>query len=237
VSTVNGKISLEGERLAGTLKSVSGNIEVSTKASRIQVQTGSGCVSLHGEGGEADVSTMSGSIVARGSRFRRGRFESYAGDIRFESNGARDGRFDFKAHGGAVDLQLSGGDNEVFVTTESGGITVTGEGFKRGWFESQRGDVRFEGSLNPRGAPDVRTEGDVALLLPAEVDANFRISTEAGDIQSEFGPAPEIAAHGEALNFSTGTGRSWVSVKTRRDVSLRKRPAQADTSQTQAGER
>ena len=231
-STVNGKISLDGEHLVGALRSVSGNIEVSTKASRIQVQTGSGCVSLHGEGGEADVSTMSGSIVARGSRFKRGRFESYAGDIRFEGNGARDGRFDFRAHGGTVDLQLPGGGNEVFVTTESGKITVTGEGFKRGWFESQHGDVRFEGSLNVRGALDVRTEGGVELMLPAEVDANFRISTEVGDIQSELGPVPEIAAQGEVLNFSTGTGRSWVSVKARRDVSLRKRPTRASPDTT-----
>lgn len=234
VSTVSGKIRVDGEGLNGRFESVSGDIEIAASGSKVQVESGNGSVTLLWKGGEVDVSTMSGSIVATGDQLERGRFESYTGNIEFESGSERNGKLNFKAHQGEVKLQVPGTSSEVSVSTGRGNITVVGEGFERGWFESKSGDIRFEGSVSRNSTLDFQTTGGIDLLLPEEVEANFNISTGAGTIQNEFGPKARPSPLGQKLNFSTKSVGTWISVKANRDVRLRKRAEKTEESSRQS---
>jgi GWxTD domain-containing protein len=219
VSTVSGNVQVDGELVNGQFQSVSGDLSVIATASRVNVSSSSGSVALTLKGGEADVSTMSGHILAQGDRFVRGMFESYTGQIQFESGPEKNGRLQFKAHDGTVDLNVPGTSNDVVVTTQTGAIHVRGEDFDRGWIESRSGRVTFEGNVSTSGALDVQTDGSVELLLPETVDASFRIATEGGTIQNAFGISPDQGA----LDFKTGKGQAWINVKSRGDVWVRKR--------------
>ncbi|MBT5831272.1 MAG: GWxTD domain-containing protein, partial [Candidatus Latescibacteria bacterium] len=219
VSTVSGDVEVYGELINGQFKSVSGKMSVVAMSSRVNVSSGNGSVTLNLKGGEADVSTMSGRILAEGDRFVRGIFESYTGEIRFQSGPEKNGRLQFKAHGGAVNLNIPGTSNDVVVSTQTGAIHIQGEDFERGWIESRSGNVTFEGNVSQSGALDVQTDGSVALLLPETVDASFRISSEGGKIENAFGTAPENGT----LDFKTGKGQAWINVKSRSDVWVRKR--------------
>ncbi|MGA1197176.1 MAG: GWxTD domain-containing protein, partial [Candidatus Latescibacterota bacterium] len=219
VSTVSGNVQVDGELVNGQFQSVSGDLSVIATASRVNVSSSSGSVALTLKGGEADVSTMSGHILAQGDRFVRGMFESYTGQIQFESGPEKNGRLQFKAHDGTVDLNVPGTSNDVVVSTQTGAIHVRGEDFDRGWIESRSGRVTFEGNVSTSGALDVQTDGSVELLLPETVDASFRIATEGGTIQNAFGISPDQGA----LDFKTGKGQAWINVKSRGDVWVRKR--------------
>ena len=219
VSTVSGNVQVDGELVNGQFQSVSGDLSVIATASRVNVSSSSGPVALTLKGGEADVSTMSGHILAQGDRFVRGMFESYTGQIQFESGPEKNGRLQFKAHDGTVDLNIPGTSNDVVVSTQTGAIHVRGEDFDRGWIESRSGRVTFEGNVSQSGALDVQTDGSVELLLPETVDASFRIATEGGTIQNAFGTTSGQGT----LDFKTGKGQAWINVKSRGDVWLRKR--------------
>jgi GWxTD domain-containing protein len=218
VSTVSGDVDVDGELITGQFKSVSGTMSVRASASRVNVSSGNGAVTLNLKGGEADVSTMSGHISAQGNRFVRGMFESYTGQIQFQGGPEKNGRLQFKAHEGAVNLNIPGTSNDVIVSTQTGAIHIQGEDFERGWIESRSGNVTFEGNVSASGALDVQTDGSVDLLLPETVDANFRISSVGGHIENAFGTAPDNGT----LDFKTGTGRAWINVKSRSDVWVRK---------------
>lgn len=219
VSTVSGAIQVDGELVNGQFQSVSGKVAVVASASRINASSSSGAVTLTLKGGEADVSTMSGHILAQGDRFVRGMFESYTGQIQFQSGPEQNGQLQFKAHDGAVNLDIPGNSNNVVVSTQTGAIHIRGENFERGWIESRSGNVTFEGNVNTAGALDVQTDGSVELLLPETVDASFRISSEGGTIENAFGNDP----YNGALDFKTGKGQAWINVKSRSDVWVRKR--------------
>ena len=219
VSTVSGDVDVDGELVNGRFKSISGKLSVSAVASRVNVSSSNGAVTLNLKGGEADVSTMSGSILAQGDRFVRGMFESYTGQIQFQSGPEKNGRLQFKAHEGTVDLNIPGTSNDVVVSTQTGAIHVRGEDFDRGWIESRSGNVTFEGNVSKSGALDVQTDGSVDLLLPETVDASFRIASDGGTIQNAFGTAPDQGM----LDFKTGSGQAWINVKSRGDVWVRKR--------------
>ncbi len=234
VSTMSGKIRVDGEGLNGRFESVSGDIEIAASGSKVQVASGNGSVTLLWKGGEVDVSTMSGSIVATGDQFERGRFESYTGNIEFESGSERNGKLNFKAHQGEVKLQVPGTSGEVSVSTDRGNITVVGGGFESGWFESKSGDIRFEGSVSRNSTLDFQTTGGVDLLLPEKVEANFNVSTGAGTIENEFGPEARPSPQGQKLNFSTKSVGTWISVKADRDVRLQKRTEKTEESNRQS---
>lgn len=219
VSTVSGDVEVDGELINGQFKSVSGKMSVVASASRVNVSSGNGSVTLNLKGGEADVSTMSGRILAQGDRFVRGIFESYTGEIQFQSGPEKNGRLQFKAHDGAVNLNIPGTRNDVVVSTQTGAIHIQGEDFERGWIESRSGSVTFEGNVSQAGALDVQTEGSVDLLLPETVDASFRISSDGGKIENAFG----IVSDNGTLDFKTGKGQAWINVKSRSDVWVRKR--------------
>lgn len=219
VSTVSGHVDVDGELINGQFKSVSGKLLVSAVASRVNVSSSNGSVTLNLKGGEADVSTMSGHILAQGNRFVRGMFESYTGQIQFQSGPEKNGRLQFRAHEGTVDLNIPGTSNDVVVSTQTGAIHVRGEDFDRGWIESRSGNVTFEGNVSTSGALDVQTDGSVDLLLPETVDASFRIASDGGTIQNAFGTEADQGL----LDFKTGTGQAWINVKSRGDVWVRKR--------------
>ena len=80
------------------------------------------------------------------------------------------------------------------------------------------GSIRFEGDLAGKGELDVETvSGDVELVLPAKLSADFEVSTFSGEIENELGPAAREASKfttEKELAFSTGSGGARVSVKT-----------------------
>jgi DUF4097 and DUF4098 domain-containing protein YvlB len=68
----------------------------------------------------------------------------------------------------------------------------------------------------------------VELALPANVSADFSISSFSGEIENELGPPARKASRWTSekeLSFTTGSGGAKVTVETLSgDIRLRKRP-------------
>lgn len=221
VSTVSGNLFVVADGVEGRFQTVSGRMEISGARSQIRAESGSGDIELDWRDGNAEASTVSGSIRAMGDKFKSGRFESYSGNIRFASSLADAGNLDVYANQGSVAVDVPSASGDVFVATESGGIRVTGEGLDRGRFESEAGAIRFDGTVEAAGALDVVTGGRVELAVPRSLDANFQIESR-GHIRNSFGPAPRDDG-GSTLAFTNGKGGAWVSVKAGGDFVLEDR--------------
>ncbi len=147
----------------------------------------------------------------------------------------------------SASLTLQEAQGDVEVSTVNGKIQVRG-GLERGRFSTINGEIQFDGDLKPDGVFQFDTvNGNVDLLLPASVRADFQIS--ATGIQNEFGPPPSgdrtFGLDGQSqegyypfgslggahrgspvrrLNFSTGGGGASVTASSfKGTVKLRKK--------------
>jgi DUF4097 and DUF4098 domain-containing protein YvlB len=116
------------------------------------------------------------------------------------------------------DLELEGVGRRVVASTVSGSATIHAGTIQYGSFESVSGTLEFEGDLQRDGAFNIQSHsGDVVLVLPADVGADFQVSTFSGDIESEFGgEARRVNQYGPGreFRFRAGAGGPLVSVKT-----------------------
>ncbi len=191
-----------GSRLEAN--TVSADIWSDTVDGALRLETVSGTVEIGGEPERIGAKTISGDIEIRGS----------GGPVRAES-----------VSGHIIIREVTG---EVEANTISGDIRITGRSIEEAYLSALSGTVIFEGDLSPQAVVEVEIHsGSVTLILPADVSADFDITTFSGRIENEFGQQSERRSRympGRILSFQTGNAEARVRIKAfSGDVTLEKR--------------
>jgi DUF4097 and DUF4098 domain-containing protein YvlB len=117
------------------------------------------------------------------------------------------------------DVFIEGVRGDASVSTVSGDIEVTGGELEGGDFTSVSGSIDFEADPAKGGSFEFETHsGDVLLILPGDLSAEFDVETFSGDIENEFSSDREERKRrygpGRELTFRTGSGDARISVTT-----------------------
>jgi hypothetical protein len=124
--SVSGNVVASGAARLSLLKSVSGNIEVADAVSEteVSVSTVSGTVTARGLKARAvDLSSVSGDVVLTNVTCDRAHVASVSGNIEYVGALARTGRYEMNSHSGDVRLAISGTTGfELEATTFSGDV-------------------------------------------------------------------------------------------------------------------
>jgi DUF4097 and DUF4098 domain-containing protein YvlB len=189
--------------------------------SQLEIETVSAEIAVQKVSGKVRLESVSGSITVAGepSRFEA---RSVSGKIEISAANAP-GRA--KSVSGAVTLRGVAGAVEA--SSVSGSLRVTGGEVTSVELETTSGRIMFDAAL----ARDARLEatsvsGAVELTLPANVAAEFDVTTFSGDISNDLGPAARRTSEhgpGRELSFSTGGAARVVVKNFSGSVHLRKR--------------
>lgn len=180
--------------------------------SRLDLEAVSADITVSGVSGDIDIETVSGNLVV-GATTGRVWAEVISGDITITSS---QGPLRAKTVSGRITVRNVTGRFDV--QTISGDIKVNGTNIEEGTFASLSGDQEFQGTLAANG--NLRMEnhsGSIDLYLPADVSANFDVTTFSGDIENEFGQEATRTGRfvpGEVLVFETGGGSARVKITT-----------------------
>ncbi len=180
----------------------------------VEVDSLSASVEVIGVGGELTINTVRGRVKVDGSP-RELNVDTGSGDIIVDV-GSATREIDLNSGSGSVELSAEG--SEVSVETVGGNITVVGLRLRDTSLDSTAGSIHFTGDLVGTNDYDFESfNGNITLVVPADVSAAFEVSTFAGGIENDFGFAPrssERARVGKRLEFEVGDGAADVSIKT-----------------------
>ena len=191
------------------------------RGSSLEIECVSATIDVSGVTGRIEAASVSGDVTIEGP-CRSVEAESISGEV--------------NVNGVAEEVQLSsisgrivaqGDVARVQAETVSGELDLRYERFRELSVETVSGDAEITGDLDPDGT--VRLDlhsGDLRLIVPAEVSAEFEISSFSGDIDNDFGFKAKRTskyAPGQELEFSVGGGGARVRINTfSGDVHIRK---------------
>jgi DUF4097 and DUF4098 domain-containing protein YvlB len=162
--------------------------------------------------GNLDLESVNGDITITGKP-KRIKASTVNGDLEVTATSAQ-------VEVGTVNgrILLDGVSGEVRAGTVGGSIDIRGGSFDDAEFETVSGDIDFVGELQGSGRFGFEAHsGDIVLTLPANVSAEFDVSTFSGDIDNELGPPARRSNEfgpGRELFFSTGDGKARVTINT-----------------------
>jgi hypothetical protein len=107
LSTVSGRIWVEGSLRQLAAESMDGSVQVDGQNGLVRLRSASGTLVLRGTAEDATLTTVSGTVAVGAHLLGRGRFESVSGGISFKSGLAPGGSFTFESHSGDIELRLS----------------------------------------------------------------------------------------------------------------------------------
>jgi hypothetical protein len=199
------------------------DIEVHVPAgSQVEVEGFNADIEVSGVTGTVEAETLNGGITQSGAA-KEVSLASVNGTV--EVTGAR-GLIEVEVVNGTVTIRDSSG--QLDASTVNGELAVSGGPFAEAALESVAGDVKFQADLGAQGRLDVETvSGDAEIVVAADIQAEFSISTFSGEIGNELGVGtvqqdeydPE-----KELSFSTGSGGARITVETLSgNVNIRKR--------------
>jgi DUF4097 and DUF4098 domain-containing protein YvlB len=191
--------------------------------SRLRVEGFASSIKIEGVNGPVQAETVNGSIAMTGGS-KEVELESVNGSVEVTSPATR---VRAEAVNGAVTIRNASG--EVDASTVNGRLTIVGGTFSRARLETVSGGLVFEGALAKGAILEAESvSGGVELVLPANVAADFSISTFSGGIENELGPPPRKSSRWTSekeLVWSAGGGGATVSVQTLSGgVRIRKKP-------------
>ncbi len=191
-----------GSRLE--IESFGAEIKVSEVKGGVHANTVKGNISVTGAAGEVELQTVGGNLDISGSLSR----------VRAESVNGR--------------VSIRGGSGDIEASTVNGDLWLEGGTCESCRLETVNGNLRFEGSLGPRANLALQSvSGTVELRLPADVSAEFVVTTWSGEVENELGPAPRKSGRytpSKELRFTSGAGGARVVVETMSgSVRLKKR--------------
>jgi DUF4097 and DUF4098 domain-containing protein YvlB len=187
------------------------NIHV-PKGSHVEVTGESSDVKISGVQGGVRVQVVTGDVVISGTS-QEVDVNTVQGDVTIDAPARKTHA---ESVGGTVTVR--GVSGEVQASAVSGDVVVEGKVFDAVHLGTVSGELRFKGSLTPRGHLDGQSvSGDVTLHFPASIAADFQASSFSGDIETDFG-ATAVQSHrhmpSKDLSFSTGGGGAKVTVHT-----------------------
>ena len=212
---------------------VSSDLEIRVPAgSRLQIETYSAAIDVRDVAGRVKAESVSGSITIAGKPDEV-EVESVSGAISVSGPAKR-----VRASGTNASVTIHGVSAVVDAQTVNGTLEVSGGDFQEARLETVNGAIRFDGALIPGASLDLESvNGAIELRLPANLSADFTISSYGGDIDSDFevrlGPG-QIRAQRRGrdrhddrqkeMQFTTGGGGAKVSITTLNGrVALRKK--------------
>lgn len=218
----------------GNPQRVTSDLEIHVPAgSRLHIESHSAAIDVRDVNGRIKAESVTGSIAIAG-RPDEVEVESVSGAISISGPAKR-----VRASATNASVTIRGVSGVVDAETVNGTLEVSGGDFQEGRLETVNGAIRFDGSLIGGATLDVETvNGSVELRLPANVGADFTISSFGGDIDSDFevklGPGPIRSSRSDRhdrhderekeMRFTTGGGGAKVAITTLNGrIVLRKR--------------
>ncbi len=182
------------------------------RGATVWVKTESADIQVEGLAGGLDALSVTGRIEVRG-RLRQIYAESMGGDLTIEASAPT---VRAKTAGGSV--RFRGEAEDITATTVAGDVAVEVPPVERGRFESVTGDVRFRGSVRRGGSLSFHTHsGRVELAVPADLDADFSVTTIEGEILNDLedaGAGARAPGGPREVAFLRGGGGASVTIQT-----------------------
>lgn len=192
------------------------------EASRLDVECISAGIEVHGVTGIIDAESISGDVTI-GGNCRVVEAETISGRVTIDCEARA-----VSATSISGLVSASGRSSEVEAETVSGDIRLEFDTYLDLDVESVSGDATVNGDLDGGGNFGFELHsGTLKLLVPGEVNADFRITTFSGGIDNGFGQKARKTskyAPGRELEFTNGNGDARVRIDTfSGDVVIRKR--------------
>ncbi len=180
------------------------------RGSSLEVEGISADILVEGVEGNLELSSISGKVEFSGW-CRKLEAGSISGRILIDG-GAKE--MELECVSG--DIKASGKTADIDAETVSGGIQLEYDTFLELSLESVSGTIRVTGDLADRGSFDFdAVSGDVILTVPADVSAEFEVTTFSGGIDNAFGQKSRKTsryAPGRELEFAVGEGDAQVEI-------------------------
>lgn len=222
VRTTSADIEIQG--IAGGVagRSTSGRVNVTGSPRQVTASSTSGEVIVNARTSTVRASSTSGNVRIAGAAQESVAAEAVSGDVEVTASTP-----ELAAESVSGNLTLSGATRRASASTVSGDATIRGSRLQYLSFESVSGNLRFDGDLLPAAAIKAESHsGNIDLLLPANVSADFQASSFSGDIVNDFGPAAQSTNRytpSSELRFSTGNGGVVEARTFSGDIRLRRR--------------
>jgi DUF4097 and DUF4098 domain-containing protein YvlB len=182
------------------------------KGSRVEAEAVSAWIEVSGVEGRLELESVSGDVTVTGKPAEVSA-ASVSGEVDVD---ARTDLVEAETVSGGISIRNAGGRIEA--SSVSGTVDVAGGELAAGSFETVSGSIEFDASFAGAGRFEFESHsGDIRLVLPDDVDADFEISTFSGDIDNEFGERSSRERRhgpGEELYFTVGKGAAEVSATT-----------------------
>ncbi len=192
------------------------------RSARVVANGVSGDVSTNG-GSDVEAHSVSGDVrVANASG--RVSIESVSGDAIAEKVGAG-----VKASTVSGELTISDITGDVDANTVSGDIMLDGVRSSFVRTNTTSGDVRFTGTLDPKGRYEFNSHsGDIRIAVPGG-GATLDVQTFSGDVDSDFPmtlqPGSRSGGRGKGMQFTIGGGGARITAQTfSGDVTIQRAP-------------
>lgn len=214
VTTVSADIEVEGVQGAVSARATSGDVAVSGRPASVRATSTSGDVTVDvTTAGRVAATATSGDVRVSGSVADGVSAESVSGDVVVTASTP-----EIRAKSVSGDVGLEGARGRVSASTVSGDARIVGGQLQYASFESVSGDLLYEGDLTSGAAFDLESHsGNITLVLPRGVGADFEVQTFSGDIQSQFGGEVRRTSRygpGSELRLSTGGSGGILRIQT-----------------------
>ena len=171
-----------------TLHSSSADTTIDGITGFINASASSGNLDLSNTNGPLNLSTSSGDISVNNEH---GSVSAHTNSGNISANGLS----------GSADLSTSSGD----ITLER--AQVSG----RDHLQTSSGDIRFSGTLDPRGSYQMSTSsGDITLSLPADSSFQLSVSSNSGELHNDFATTQPGRAPYAHIELQTSSGDMFV---------------------------
>jgi hypothetical protein len=187
------------------------DFEITVPAScDIQVENGSGRISVQGTAGDIRLRTGSGGVEAYDLQ---GQIAIKTGSGGIRLGNLQGNMLVTTGSGGVKGDELQG---QLSLTTGSGGVVLNQSrlaGTSRIFTGS--GGITFEGSLDPRSSTEMKTgSGGIVLHLPANTSFLLDAKTGSGGVRNEFGGNEVGDGPRARLRLRTGSGGIFIAKST-----------------------
>lgn len=165
--------------------------------------------------GRQELQSVSGNVVADGSRELRVR--TVSGDVRLSTKN-ESGTLEIRTVSGDVTVQ-GGASGEVDFTSVSGDARLTLGTLSRAKFKTVSGDLMLDAGLSNDGRFEAESvSGDVGITFTGKAPpAEYEVETLSGEIRNCFGPKPEEPKYGPGSKWMhrEGAGSAQVRIDTK----------------------
>lgn len=214
VRTVSAEVEVMGIEAAVAARTTSGDVEVTGSPGQVAAASTSGDVRIIvGTSARVQVETTSGDLEVAGTVRESVDVESVSGDVELRADTP-----EVRATTVSGNLEMGGVSERVAASTVSGDAEIRDSRIRYGSFETVSGNLTFEGTLQRGAAFNIQSHsGEVELILPGDVSAEFEVTTFSGDVLSDFqDPAPRTGRGraGRQIRATVGGGGALVTVKT-----------------------